>query len=129
MKNNEKFQILSVKLHDAQIKKIEHLIDSPIIIFYLDKNKKIYFKNVVHFRSDNFFNLKNLSSNNLYINYIEIKNDSWLIEEIKKQFKPNKEKKWGDNDTFFYRNHTLTHVNLYCNDWEFDVVCNDFNIE
>ena len=118
--------------HDVEIKKINHCIDKPNVILELGTGENIVFNGVLIFRSESYFSNKVVSKRKLEIVEFKVIKDSWLIKEALSQFKPNNEKKWGDNDIKLFglgRDIEPVHINIYCNDLEFDIVCRDFYIE
>lgn len=82
------------------------------------------------FRSEAYFHLETISADALYVSVCNVYSDSFLIQEVQNQYKADGKKKWGDNDQsrFTFRNDRLAHVNMYCIDWEFDVICGEISL-
>ncbi len=127
---NSIFEKLPDAIHDAVIKEIVHSIEKPEITFVLCDGRILKFLGVVLFRSEAYFHLETISADALYVSVCNVYSDSFLIQEVKKQYKADGAKKWGDNDQsrFKFRSKRLTHINMYCNDWEFDVICEEVSL-
>ena len=119
---------LNKELHDEVIKSIlPNLYNAELTINLLKKS--LIFYGVVLFRTESYFNIKDsISSRELYISSVQMTDKSYLLDEVRSQNKINGEKKWGDNDLkyFNFRDDNLIHVNIYCVDWEFDIICREF---
>lgn len=116
---------LPTLLHDATIIELKHSIIERNLTMILDDGKVLSFLGLTIFRSESYFIKDFISSDKLYICECEISHKSWLINQALSQLKPDGQKKWGDTDLkdFGIRKFDLIHINLYCVDWEFDIVC------
>ena len=127
----DEFGKLCEALHDAVITEIRHDVRHPRVTLLLGDGRRLECGKVVIFRSESYFNRLALSVNTLYIGVATISRSTWLIDAALSQYKPDGAKKWGDDDIRNWgmlRTDPLVHINLYCNDWEFDVVCQEVNL-
>jgi len=115
-----------LSLHDRVIVGIEHSVKENTIIFRLDKNQSLQFNGVLLFKSESYF-IKGkgcISSSGLRIVFTTIREKSYLINEVNNRFRPDNTAKWGEEDeeNWGIRSYKPLHFNLYCIDWDFDVV-------
>jgi hypothetical protein len=119
------FDKLPEILHDRKIISISHEVSSPVVKIFLNNDQIFRIAEVVIFRSESYLNKGVISADGVYISGCSIQKESWLIKACIEREKPDGAKKWGDRDRpeNMLRDNKLIHINLYCVDWEFDIVC------
>jgi hypothetical protein len=122
---------LSGDIHDLAIKDIRHGLNRAEVKILFDNGKCLNCNGLVGFKSEAYFHKGTISADKVYVATCKASSESWFIDAILSRFKPDGEKKWGDADNvnFKIRKQTYFHINLYCNDWEFDIACESIRLE
>lgn len=118
-------QLYNKEIHDSIIENVYFDFKTSYLIFTLNENKEIIFSKVILFRTESFVSDGCLSSPFIYISTCDILYESWLLSETHNNIKPNGDVKWHNKKDHVIpdRTENALHINIYCIDWEYDIIC------
>lgn len=116
-------------VHDRPIRRVQQYLDSASVVFELDEDMQLVFTNVFCYRAESYlYPACTISADAVYIVNVTWKRNDRLVQEVVSSSKPDGTHKWSNSEAKHARpaSDEILHVNLYCIDWEFDVVCTAF---
>ncbi len=120
---------LTKALRDAFVDEVRHKLDKPEVQIRFTDRRRLIFHNVALFRSESCFHEGVEIQQELELFEAEMIEESWLIDEALNATRPDGHEKWDEEEAEMgVRKKSYIHVHLNCLEWNFDIVCESFQL-